>query len=99
MNYKRLTEIDEEIEKLNQLVKDLPGGYHSSSVFGVQIGKRSYKIVVKAEGDVFGLSWADKIEWKVMAEVVIEKIMEKIKQLEQEKNKLLNKRWWQVWIK
>lgn len=93
MNYKRLTEIDQETENRKSFRESLFEGSRNNEVMGI-FSER--KIVVGFIGEE-GISNTDRIEYSVLRSHILDGLDKDIIDLQREKGVLLNKKWYQFW--
>jgi len=90
MNYKRLTEIDQEIDTLKEQIFQLEGGPHRDIISGeitLKYHPSSFRTISGWQQETFG--------FKIVRENILVQLKNKIRELKVEKNKILNNKWWQ----
>lgn len=97
INYQRLTEIDKDLKTLNRFKEKITKGKESIDVYGSNHSSYECFIKIEIKNKVFNFSWSDKWEYKILVSAIVERIDSHIISLEEEKESLLNKKWYQFW--
>ncbi len=95
MNYKRLNKIDDELKDLVDFKKDLLGGSYCKPVLGINI-KRVVKIEI--EGGLSDLYYQRGcMSFDIVVDDIERQLNDKIDELEEEKVRIQDVKWWQFW--
>jgi rhodanese-related sulfurtransferase len=97
MNYKRLVEIDKELSDIKRFVDSIDG----ASTIDIRIFRRyNIRHIIGADGtniDHFDNDFAE-LNFDIIKKTIVPLFNEKRKKLKEEKNNILDKKWWQFWI-